>query len=188
MKMTMAALVLLVGMAWTLQATPVMNPDGIALSVTDPGIGRPIMAIPGSTWDVWANDNWGNAAPGVRGDFDFNDGHGRVMFLTMGEATWMGTNSADVSEWIVGGLHLGAGSPGPVTFAYTPNVELVVQFHDTTTDRTYLSGPASVNPDLAPHVWTEQQTADTPEPTTLAYMAIGLGLLGMAQLRRRRRV
>lgn len=178
-------LALIIGVAWMLQATPIMNPDGIGLSPADPGIGRLIMAIPGSTWDVWANDNWANTAPGVRGDFDFNDARGSIEFLSTGEARWLGSSARDVNEWIIGGVHVSATSPGPFTFIYTPNTELVIQFHDITTGVTYLSGPGARNPDGAPHVWTTmlEQIVETPEPATWGLVVVGVGLLVLARRR-----
>ena len=176
---------LIIGMAWMLQATPIMNPDAIPLSPSDPGIGRLIMAVPGTTWDVWANDNWANTAPGVHGDFDFNDGHGWIEFLATGQAQWLGSNARDVNEWIIGGVHIGAGNPGPFTFTYTPNTELVIQFVDTSTGKVYLSGPGARNPDGAPHVWTEKIT-EMPEPATWGLAAVGVGFLVVARKLRRK--
>jgi hypothetical protein len=186
-------LALLIGMTWMLQATPlmatpIMNPDAIPLSPADPGIGRAIMATPGTAWDVWGNDNWANTAPGVHGDFDFNDGHGWIEFLTTGQAQWLGANAGDTNEWVIGGVHIGAGNPGPFVFTYTPNTELVIQFVDTTTGNTYLSGPGARNPDGAPHVWTEQmeRVTETPEPATWGLAAIGVGFLVVARKLRRK--
>ena len=179
MKITFAASILFLA-CLSLQATPIMIPDGIPLNVLDPGIARPIMAIPGSTWDVWANDNWANTAPGLSGDFDFNDGHGTILFLTSGSAEWLGSNAGHTNEFIIAGQHINASTPGPVTFNYTPNVELVIRFRDLTTATTYFSGPASRNPDGAPHVWTEQVV---PEPASL--LLVGLGLLGLGRLKKK---
>lgn len=164
-----------------LQATPIITPDGIPLSVLDPGIGRPIIGIPGSTWDIWGNDNWGNTAPGVNGDFDFNDGHGTIRFFLTGDAEWLGSNAGHTNEFVVAGVHINAATPGPVAFSYTPNVELIIQFRDLTAGYTYYSGPASRNPDGAPHIWTEE----TPEPVTAGLVGIGLLLVGAIKRKRK---
>jgi hypothetical protein len=166
-----------------LQATPIITPDGIPLSILDPGIGRPIIGIPGSTWDVWGNDNWGNTAPWVNGDFDFNDGHGVLRFLLSGTAEWLGSNAGHTNEFIVAGIPILGSNPGPVSFAYTPNVELIIQFRDLTAGNTFYSGPASRNLDGAPHVWTEQ----TPEPETGVMLISGLGLMSLGVVRRKKR-
>jgi hypothetical protein len=167
---------------FALQATPIITPDGIPLSVLDPGIGRPIIGIPGSTWDIWGNDNWANTGPGIHGDFDFNDGHGTLEFLVSGVAQWLGSNAGHNNEFIVAGVHINASTPGPLTFTYTPNVELIIQFRDLTAGNTFYSGPAARNADGAPHVWTENVT-ETPEPTT--WMLVGLGLVSVGWWRKR---
>jgi hypothetical protein len=114
-------------------------------------------------------------------DFDFNDGHGTLQFFLTGTAEWLGSNAGHTNEFIVAGQHINAATPGPVTFAYTPDVELIIQFRDLTTGTTYFSGPASRNPDGAPHVWTEQNPV--PEPTSL--VLVGLGLLGLSRLKKK---
>jgi hypothetical protein len=73
----------------SLQAAPVLMPDGVNLDPNDPGINATVYAIPGSTWLVGWNDN------PVFGDFDFND----FMFLVefadgQGTATFTGATSA----------------------------------------------------------------------------------------------
>jgi hypothetical protein len=183
MKLTLATLILFLT-CLSLQATPIITPDSIPLDPSDPGIGRPIIGIPGSTWDVWANDNWRNTAPGVNGDFDFNDGHGIIQFLTSGEATWLGSTAGHTNEFVIAGQHINAVTPGPVTFTYTPNAELIIQFRDLTAGHTYWSGPASRNCDGAPHIWTEQ-IQETPEPATLAM--VGFGVLALGMLRRKQK-
>jgi hypothetical protein len=73
----------------TIQAAPVLMPDGVNLDPNDPGINATVYAIPNSQWLVGWNDN------PYRRDFDFND----FMFLVEfanghGTATFTGATSA----------------------------------------------------------------------------------------------
>ena len=185
MKLTLATLILFLT-CLSLQATPIITPDSIPLDPSDPGIGRPIIGIPGSTWDVWGNDNWRNTAPGVHGDFDFNDIHGSIIFGLTGTAEWLEANSSNWNRFIINGVTISPLQQGPYTFTYTPNEELIVQFKsfDFPVWHTYWSGGADRNCDGAPHVWTEQ-IQEAPEPATLAM--VGFGVLALGIIRRKQK-
>jgi len=162
-------------------ADPILTSDGSPLAVDDPGIGRLIISTPGSTWDVWGNDNWGNTSPGVNGDFDFNDGGVSIFFGESGQAQWLGALAADTTQFLIGGLPLGRNT-GPVEFTYVPDQELVIQFQDLSTGSVYVSGPGDRNPDGAPHVWTGQEA---PEPATWTLSLVGMAaFLGAWRMRR----
>jgi hypothetical protein len=166
-------------------AAPVLLPDGVPLSVSDPGLGLQVFAFPGSQWEVWFNDNWGNDRPGHNGDFDFNDAVAGVTFGPLGVGTFIGSSASDFNVLKIDGIALSKNNPGPKTFHYVPGSEIIVAMVDVTTGRHYFSGPASRNPDGVVHAWTEQ--TGVPEPGTLYAILMGCGLLAFGCLKSGRR-
>jgi len=166
-----------------LWADPVLFPDGVALNPSDPGLGRLIMAYPGSTWEAWFNDNQNG------GDFDFNDLVLEIYFGASGDATVIGFNAQHTNVATVGGVTLSPSDVGPKIFSYTPNVELVISATNTTLGiGPYYSGPASRNSDNTIHWWTVQTGGppqEIPEPAT--FLTLGSALLAVGFALRRRR-
>jgi len=175
----LAVVLMLAPILW---ADPVLFPDGVALNPSDPGLGRLIIATPGSTWEAWFNDNENG------GDFDFNDLVLQIYFGTSGDATVIGFNSQDNNVATVGGITLSQFDVGPKIFSYTQNVELIISAMDTTLGKgPYYSGPASRNSDNTIHWWTQQiggPPEEIPEPATFLTLGSALLVVGLA-LRRR---
>jgi len=167
-------------------AGPVLSPDGVAVDPSDPGLGRLIIGIPGSTWEAWLNDNWGNTAPGDNGDYDFNDLFVRILFGSSGIGEIVGWSAADLNVVTIGGITLSRNDTGPKTFTYVPGAELIISAMDMSTGKgPYYSGPASRNADGAIHWYTEQTVTPTPEPASM--LLIGGGLVGLGFLRKKRK-
>ena len=157
-------------------ATPILVPDGVPLDPTDPGLGRQVFAVPGSQWEVWFNDNWGNDYPGHNGDFDFNDAVAGITFGPLGVGEFIGSSASDFNILKIDGIALSRTSPGPKTFHYAPGSEIIVAMVDATTGRYYFSGPASRNQDGVVHAWTQQ--VGVPEPAVLGMIGLALLVFG----------
>lgn len=167
-----------------LMGTPVMSPDGVPVSVLDPGLGRLVYAVPGSTWEVWWNDNEGNVAPGVRGDFDFNDLVNQVVFggeVVNGQveavASFVGSAAGDYNVALFsGGQFLSRLQQVPVTFIVASEAEVKLSMQDMSHGfGVYWTGPAVRNHDNAIHAWVGDTS--TPEPASSSYLMFGLLLL-----------
>jgi hypothetical protein len=139
MRSTIAALLFTMLLATIMPAAPILSPDGVPLSPSDPGLGANVLALPGSTWEVWFNDNRYNTAPGVNGDFDFNDLVVRMSFTSTITHLPFGDRLQDATIWYVGssaGLYnqLLVGSEfGHATEYLNPgNPVIYIAMHNTT--------------------------------------------------------
>jgi len=187
--LTTRRILLLFTLSFTLLfAGPVLSPDSVPLDIHDPGLGVPMMAIPGSVWEVWFNDNWKNDHPGYHGDFDFNDLVLEISFgpFATGWARFLGSTSADFNVGWVNTAFLWEFNGSPQAFAYTPGTEVIVRMDDWTTGHHYFSGLAEANPDGVVHAWTERtdSPAPVPEPGNSLLVLIGGVLLGARRVAR----
>lgn len=183
------ALMLFVGVASASVLAPVITPDGVALDPSSPGLGVRVMAIPGSVWNVWFNDDPA-VTPGNCGDCDYNDTRATITFLVdLGMQVLFG-NAVDSNVMGIGGI---SGTPGGIwlaagqsgTFAVPVDGRVVdVLDWDQTTGNVYVSGPSSMNADGTIHAWVEQAGATAPEPATFLLIGAGLGLIGLVRRKR----
>lgn len=161
------------GSASTLLEVPVASPDGQALDPLSPGLGAQVFAIPGSVWQVDFNDNLGNTAPGIGGDFDFDDamalltfGPGGLDTLTGGLATlnYISSNTADQDYvQVLGGPWISASQSESVPIVENGQV-VTVHMLDVSDFEQYSSGPADLNPGGAVAAWVADSGNTTPEP------------------------
>jgi hypothetical protein len=162
MLMRMVALRLIIGTllaAALVHADPVLTYDGVAVLNGDPGLGRVIVAEPGSTWQTWFNDNWG------RGDYDFNDLVLQIYFgPSSAEVEVIGARARDFSVASIGSVTLDRFDIGPKSFAYVPGTELILSAMNLSSGSgPYYSGAAGGNPDNTIHWWTAQIGGPSPD-------------------------
>lgn len=199
MPLRVITLSLLMGAA--LNASPILTWDWVAVSHDDPGLGRAIVAEPGSTWEAWFNDNWGG------GDYDFNDLVLRISFgLSSAEVEVIGARALATNVANLGAVTVDRFDIGPKSFAYVAGTELILAASNITMGGgPYYSGAASRNPDNTIHWWVQQidgalpppdsptqepgsgQLQAVPEPGTFGMLGCVLPLLGAYLWRRPRR-
>jgi hypothetical protein len=169
--------------ASTLPIIPVAYPDGQSISPTSPGLGVQVFAIAGDVAQVDFNDNYGNTAPDVKGDFDFQDAMGRLSFLPNGLAvlTYLVSNTADTDLiQVAGGAWLWPGQSE--TVEVTENGEVVpVHMLDVSDFEEYVTGPADLNPGGAVMAWVSESGPrpinSAPEPG--AWLLTAMALVGV---------
>jgi hypothetical protein len=149
-------------------SAPVLLPDGVDLSTTDPGINATVYAIPGSVWLVGWNDN--PAPP----DYDFNDFMYTLSFVPgHGIAAFYGATSAVYNRAYVSSDMLEITRTSPLSFDTTDNAPV---------DFTLMTG--TYRYDSANHggyMWAQQiGESSTPEPSTALMVLCSLGLIGLA--------
>lgn len=177
------------GISSTLLEVPSPSTDGQALDPLSPGLGAQILAIPGSTWLIGVNDNYGNSAPGVGGDFDFQDVWAKLVFNLDGTATltYISRNSADLDfVQFLGGEWL---APGQSETQTVPELAEVVAVHalDASDGLQFETGPAAGNPGDVVYGWVAEET---PEPSSwiLTLFAVIWSIFWGRGLRRSRNV
>lgn len=175
---------------------PLLSPDGIRVCSDAPQLEASIYALPGSTWNAWANDN--PASDGIdgieTGDGDYNDAYLILSFSAENEGTltWIGSDSTLVN---IAGLPptqfrssslISDTATGPIdigTFAYGEEVVLELI---TPQGGHYYSGSGR-NQGVS-HWWIEDPPAASftiPEPATAGLLGAGFLLLGCASTFRR---
>lgn len=162
----LALLLALSGSASTLLEAPVASPDGQALDPLSPGLGAQVFAIPGTTWAVDFNDNYGNTSSGINGDFDFNDAMALLTFGPGGIATlnYISSNTADQDYvQVLGGPWISASQSESVPIVENGQV-VTVHMLDVSDFEQYSSGPADLNPGGAVAAWVADSGNTTPEP------------------------
>lgn len=176
--------ILTVSLHASLLTYPVLSPDGQPLNPLDPQLGAQIYAIPGSIWEVYFNDNYMNSGPGVNGgDFDFNDA---VLVVNFGLP---GSVSLDYFASVSGDVQYIGYSPNPILSVGQRDKYPVAQNGAVFTvfdyvpiiDHTYITGPASWNPDSTVHAFVQRLdvSSETPEPMTWLYCLIGFLCLAL---------
>lgn len=185
-QMKLVTLYLLI--ASTMFASGLMAPDtthdGIALDPTAPGIGALIVAIPGSSW-LWG---WNEGS-----DFDFDDAYGSAVFgpqvglfvpMTLSYTAALSDDTDNIRLGF-GGSWLSLGQTA--TYTVLANLPTIESMKDVSTGTTYYSGPGIGNPSGQAAMWTQMVPPDcapVPEPGTV--ILIGLGLVGLGVVRRRK--
>lgn len=151
-----------------LSALPFMNPDGVTVPSDDPRIGAVLYVIPGTSWNIYSNDN----PPPSFGDRDFNDGWANVTFDLDGSgvAKWLGSNSAMDNSYLIAGKLLNESNPLISLIPQTINNALHFKFV-TEDGKKYGNGH-----------FNNMVEQVTPEPTSM--IMIGLGLMFVAYRRK----
>jgi hypothetical protein len=172
-------------------AAPVLNPDSVRVPDDDPGLGRPVVAAPGSFYEIWWNDN------ADQGDFDFNDLVIEVRFADSpidgflpAEARIGGRNTANnlVSN-TPSGTEIGLSW---LAFSTPIGQEAIFSLSDRTETEVWFTGGRERNADNQFHAWVSALDAETrdapavPEPHTLLLLSSGVGLILIVGRRRSR--
>ncbi len=188
MKLTIFLLSAFACFATGLPTVPILAPDSISISSDSPGLGVVVRAIPGTTWEVWFNDNPYNDMAGHNGDFDFSDAVGHITFLE-GFATlqYIASDSAAHNQLRLWGDWLDIG--GSATYSLLTDGAPVTVEMLTNGIWTYSSGPASNNFDNTVHAWVLKETPAPPGnvPEPISAVLLGCGLIILASVRRLRR-
>jgi hypothetical protein len=170
-RMKFKSFLLSTALAAGASASPVLFPDGVDLSPSDPGLAREIVAIPDSTWEGWWNDN-------VRPpDFDFNDwgmqlGFGRAsggvvsaiaQFLGSTSALYNRVYLADGMREVprVGSLTFSVGDGQAVPFVMISGQNVL--FHSGKLEYGFA------------HFWSDE-TSGVPEPSYFLAAFVGLSV------------